>query len=144
MYQTTALDCIYMGALKLSKVGNASLASQLLLSPGLKLLFPSFSLKTTGPQSSEWAPKARGGPVCLAQHGWRGRRWWRRGQNRHTTAPPRGTRPLLLHTEAGRRTHQRLSLLHVLVAIITEWWSSIRSRNATSRVQHYQLRGCTF
>lgn len=99
----------------------------------LKLLLPS-PFQTTGPQSSERAPKARGGPVGLAQHGWRGGRGRRRGQNRHAAAPPRGPRTLLLHTEASRRTRRHPAGPHLLVA---RRRSAPRRWNAAPRVQHY-------
>lgn len=72
-YQIAAFFYIYMAELKQSKVSHTSSEAQLYFSLELMLLSPS-SFQTTGPQSSERASKARGGPVCLAQHGRRGRR----------------------------------------------------------------------
>ena len=100
------------------------------------------SSQTTGPQSSERASKACGGQHRLAEHGRRGRWWWGRSQNWHTSTPPRWERPLvLLHTETSRGTHRRL---HLVILNVAERRSSIHRRHTTPGVQHHQLRGCPF
>lgn len=104
----------------------------------LRLIAPLLSLQATGPQSSERASEARGGPVGLAQHGWRGRRWRGRGQDRHTAAPLRWPRTLLfllvhLCTKACGGNRPLLDVVSV-----AEWRrSTVHRRTSASGVEHH-------